>query len=76
MNKRRLAIAASVMTFASAIGLVSTGGWLISEAALQPPLLVLQVAIVSVRAIRASPVAFSSPFAVGTTGTRPPNSID
>ena len=50
MKKRRLAIAASVMTFASAIGLVSTGGWLISEAALQPPLLVLQVAIVSVRA--------------------------
>ena len=50
MNKRRLAIAASVITFASAIGLVSTGGWLISEAALQPPLLVLQVAIVSVRA--------------------------
>lgn len=50
MNKRRVAIAASVMTFASAIGLVSTGGWLISEAALRPPLLVLQVAIVSVRA--------------------------
>lgn len=49
MNKRRLAIAASVVTFASAIGLVATGGWLISEAALQPPLLVLQVAIVSVR---------------------------
>ena len=50
VNKRRLAIGASVMTFASAIGLVSTGGWLISEAALQPPILVLQVAIVSVRA--------------------------
>ena len=50
MTKRNSAIAASVMTFASAIGLVSTGGWLISEAALQPPLLVLQVAIVSVRA--------------------------
>jgi len=50
MNKRVFAIAASVLTFASAIGLVSTGGWLISEAALQPPLLVLQVAIVSVRA--------------------------
>lgn len=49
-KKRSLAIGASVMTFASAIGLVSTGGWLISEAALQPPILVLQVAIVSVRA--------------------------
>lgn len=50
MSKRSWAIAASIVTFASAIGLVSTGGWLISEAALRPPLLVLQVAIVSVRA--------------------------
>lgn len=50
MRKRNLAIAASTVTFASAIGLVSTGGWLISEAALRPPLLVLEVAIVSVRA--------------------------
>lgn len=44
------AIAAAVATFASAIGLVTTGGWLISMAALGPPLLTLQVAIVSVRA--------------------------
>ena len=54
MNKRRLAIAASVITFASAIGLVTTGGWLISEAALQPPILTLQVVIVSVRAFSIS----------------------
>lgn len=50
MNRRNLAIAASTITFGSAIGLITTGGWLISEAALRPPILVLQVAIVSVRA--------------------------
>lgn len=58
MKKRNLAIAASIVTFASAIGLVSTGGWLISEAALRPPLLVLQVAIVSVRAFGISRGSF------------------
>lgn len=58
MNKRNLAIFASTLTFASAIGLVSTGGWLISEAALRPPLLVLQVAIVSVRAFGISRGSF------------------
>lgn len=36
-------------TMLSAVGLVSTGGWLISSAALMPPILVLQVAIVGVR---------------------------
>lgn len=50
MKRRLAAMAASAATFASAIGLVATGGWLISEAALRPPLLTLQVAIVSVRA--------------------------
>ncbi len=50
MKKTIAAIAAATATFASAIGLVTTGGWLISEAALRPQLLVLEVAIVSVRA--------------------------
>ena len=50
MKRSYAAIAAATATFASAIGLVTTGGWLISEAALRPPLLVLEVAIVSVRA--------------------------
>jgi len=49
--KRTLqAIGAATATFAAAIGLVTTGGWLISMAALRPPLLTLEVAIVSVRA--------------------------
>lgn len=50
MKRTVFAIAAATATFASAIGLVSTGGWLISMAALRPPLLTLEVAIVSVRA--------------------------
>lgn len=50
MKRMTGAIAAATATFASAIGLVTTGAWLISEAALRPPLLVLEVAIVSVRA--------------------------
>ena len=50
MNRRALAIGAATLTFASAIGLSATSGWLISEAALMPQILTLQVAIVSVRA--------------------------
>ena len=50
MKRTITAILAAAATFGSAIGLVATGGWLISEAALRPPLLTLQVAIVSVRA--------------------------
>ncbi len=50
MRRTGLAILAAAATFASAIGLVTTGGWLISMAALRPPLLTLEVAIVSVRA--------------------------
>ena len=50
MKRTTIAVFAAAATFASAIGLVATGGWLISEAALRPPLLTLQVAIVSVRA--------------------------
>lgn len=50
MRRTLLAVAAATATFAAAIGLVSTGGWLISMAALRPPLLTLEVAIVSVRA--------------------------
>jgi thiol reductant ABC exporter CydC subunit len=50
MKRTLLAVAAATATFAAAIGLVATGGWLISMAALQPPLLTLEVAIVSVRA--------------------------
>jgi len=43
------AIVLSAATMLSAVGLVSTGAWLISSAALMPPIMVLQVAIVSVR---------------------------
>lgn len=50
MRRTALAIAAATATFAAVIGLVTTGGWLISMAALRPPLLTLEVAIVSVRA--------------------------
>lgn len=50
MKRTLSAIAAATATFAAAIGLVATGGWLISMAALRPPLLTLEVAIVSVRA--------------------------
>ena len=50
MKRTYLAIAAATATFASAIGLVTTGGWLISMASLRPQLLTLEVAIVSVRA--------------------------
>lgn len=50
MRRTIQAIAAATATFAAAIGLVTTGGWLISMAALRPPLLTLEVAIVSVRA--------------------------
>ena len=44
-----LAIVLATSTMLSAVGLVATGGWLISSAALMPPILTLQVAIVSVR---------------------------
>jgi thiol reductant ABC exporter CydC subunit len=50
VRRTYLAIAAATATFASAIGLVTTGGWLISMASLRPQLLTLEVAIVSVRA--------------------------
>ena len=43
------AIILTAATMLSAVGLVSTGAWLISSAALMPPILVLQVAIVAVR---------------------------
>ncbi|MEY2634214.1 MAG: putative cysteine transporter ATP-binding and permease protein [Actinomycetota bacterium] len=48
--KAVLAISLAAITMLAAVGLVSTGAWLISAAALMPPLLTLQVAIVSVRA--------------------------
>lgn len=50
MRRTLQAVGAATATFAAAIGLVTTGGWLISMAALRPPLLTLEVAIVSVRA--------------------------
>lgn len=50
MRRTIQAVAAATATFAAAVGLVTTGGWLISMAALRPPLLTLEVAIVSVRA--------------------------
>lgn len=43
------AIVLTSATMLSAVGLVSTGAWLISSAALMPPIMVLQVAIVAVR---------------------------
>jgi len=39
----------SALTFISSIGLLATSGWLISNAALRPPVLTLEVAIVAVR---------------------------
>lgn len=44
-----LAVLLATSTMLAAVGLVATGGWLISSAALMPPILVLQVAIVAVR---------------------------
>ncbi len=44
-----LSVVFASVTMLSAVGLVSTGGWLISSAALMPPMLTLQVATVSVR---------------------------
>ncbi len=58
MKRTILAVLAAAATFASAIGLVTTGAWLISEAALRPPLLTLEVAIVSVRAFGISRGSF------------------
>ncbi len=43
------AVILTAATMLSAVGLVSTGAWLISSAALMPPIMVLQVAIVAVR---------------------------
>lgn len=44
-----LAIVFASATLLSAVGLVASGGWLISAATLMPPILTLQVAIVGVR---------------------------
>lgn len=48
-RKMIFAIVLAASTMLSAVGLVATGGWLISSAALMPPILTLQVAIVAVR---------------------------
>ncbi|WBQ07666.1 thiol reductant ABC exporter subunit CydC [Kribbella sp. CA-293567] len=45
-----VAVAAGVLASGSAIGLLATSAWLITEAAAQPPVLILLVAIVAVRA--------------------------
>lgn len=47
--KSWLAVALAAGTMLASVALVSTGGWLISSAALLPPILTLQVAIVGVR---------------------------
>ena len=44
-----LAAASSGIAFAMSVGLLGTSAWLISMASLQPPVLVLEVAIVAVR---------------------------
>ena len=48
-RKMIFALLLAASTMLSAVGLVATGGWLISSAALMPPILTLQVAIVAVR---------------------------
>ena len=48
-NTGLFAVILSACTMLAAVGLVTTGGWLISSAALMPPILTLQVATVSVR---------------------------
>lgn len=62
MNRQRAyewaAICFASLTMLAAVGLVATGGWLISAAALMPPILTLQVAIVSVRAFGISRAVF------------------
>ncbi|MEV6414465.1 thiol reductant ABC exporter subunit CydC [Kribbella sp. NPDC051718] len=45
-----LAVGAGVLASGAAVGLLATSAWLITEAAAQPPVLVLLVAIVAVRA--------------------------
>ncbi|MEY3408046.1 MAG: hypothetical protein RL038_1107, partial [Actinomycetota bacterium] len=51
-------IAFAAITMLTSVGLVSTGAWLISMAALMPPILTLQVAIVGVRAFGISRAVF------------------
>ena len=50
-QRRRMALAAlaGFMTLGSGVGLLATSAWLISAAALMPPVLTLQIAIVGVR---------------------------
>ncbi|MGV1036108.1 MAG: thiol reductant ABC exporter subunit CydC [Candidatus Nanopelagicales bacterium] len=45
-----LALLLGALTMICAIGLLATSGWLISKAALQPPILALGIAVVAVRA--------------------------
>lgn len=45
-----LALLLSCLSILCAIGLIATSGWLISTASLQPPIMVLAVAVVAVRA--------------------------
>ncbi|NEA35223.1 thiol reductant ABC exporter subunit CydC [Streptomyces sp. SID13031] len=45
-----MAVVAGVLASGAAVGLLATSAWLITEAAAQPPVLVLLVAIVAVRA--------------------------
>jgi thiol reductant ABC exporter CydC subunit len=52
LERGRLALAVllGALAIGSGVGLLATSAWLISSAALQPPVLVLEVAIVAVRA--------------------------
>lgn len=49
-RKGWVAVSFAAITMLTSVALVTTGGWLISAAALMPPILTLQVAIVGVRA--------------------------
>jgi len=49
-SRTALAVLAGVLALGSGVGLMATSAWLISRAAQHPPVLVLMVAIVSVRA--------------------------
>lgn len=51
-------VAFAAVTMLTSVGLVANGGWLISMAALMPPILTLQVAIVGTRAFGISRAVF------------------
>jgi ATP-binding cassette subfamily C protein CydCD len=57
-RKYFVSVAFAAVTMLTSVGLVANGGWLISMAALMPPILTLQVAIVGTRAFGISRAVF------------------